>query len=80
CWLIGAVDACWLIGAVDACWLIGAVDACWLIGETGAEFLEMPGRLARLEQHMEDVLKLVKQQEKSSEDKSGGIMAEGKNT
>jgi predicted transcriptional regulator len=42
-----------------------------------AEFLEMPGRLARLEQHMEDVLKLVKQQ--SSEDKSGGIM-EGENT
>ncbi|MGB6527335.1 MAG: hypothetical protein WBF33_04445 [Candidatus Nitrosopolaris sp.] len=43
-----------------------------------AEFLEMPARLARLEEHMENVLKLVKQQ--SSEDKSGGIMAEGENT
>ena len=35
-----------------------------------AEFLEMPGRLARLEEDMKEVLKLVKQ-ENSSENKNG---------
>ena len=45
-----------------------------------AEFLEMPGRLARLEQGLKEVLDLVKQQGKScSDDKSGYLVGDKPN-
>jgi len=45
-----------------------------------AEFLEMPGRIARLEQGFKEVLDLVKQQGKScSDDKSGYLVGDKPN-